>query len=228
MKAFKGIAPKCRLCGDKFDPIFKPNTAQVQDYTIKQPSFTDIHVGWDYVNHKCNEKGLEKNKVKLQADRAKQQKQASVRQAKAIEKAKKKALEARSKPLVWKTIHIKTNDQYRKPIKIKRKATGEKDFFESLWNSDKPKVSALTGLSLSDQNDARAHYFAHILPKGKYPQFRLNPDNIMYLEFEEHRDWDFRRHKIKDDPKWQHIFRLEAHLKQLYNEQYGNKYGKGL
>ena len=77
MKSFKGIVPKCKLCGGKFDPIFKPNTPQVQDYTIKQPSFTDIHVGWDYTNHKCNEKGLEKNKIKLQADRIKQQKQAT-------------------------------------------------------------------------------------------------------------------------------------------------------
>jgi hypothetical protein len=219
MKAFKGIAPKCRLCGDKFDPIFKPNTAQVQDYTIKQPSFTDIHVGWDYVNHKCNEKGLEKNKIKLQASRIKQQKQASVRQAKAIEKAKKKASEARSKPLVWKTIHVKMNDQYRKPIKIKRKTTGEKDFFESLWNSDKAKVSALTGLPLSDQNDARAHFFAHILPKGKYPKFRLNPDNIMYLELEEHYKWDFERFKCLIDPAWAHIIELENKLKKQYDER---------
>ncbi len=69
--------------------------------------------------------------------------------------------------------------------------------------------------------------FAHILPKGKYPDFRLNPDNITILCHNLvnnnestgncHYKWDFRpRSEIQDDPMWAKMFEKEALLKEQY------------
>ena len=68
---------------------------------------------------------------------------------------------------------------------------------------------------------------AHVLPKGKYPKFRLNPDNIVLLchrivadkdGFQGcHFCWDMRpRSEIINDPKWEAMFELEERLKKEY------------
>ncbi|MDO4713859.1 MAG: hypothetical protein Q4B28_04355 [bacterium] len=37
--------------------------------------------------------------------------------------------------------------------------------------------------------DARSYQFAHILPKGMYPELRLNPDNIILVDSIEQHEW---------------------------------------
>jgi len=69
--------------------------------------------------------------------------------------------------------------------------------------------------------------FAHVLPKGKYEAYRLNPENIVILCHNLvsnndgtgncHYKWDFRpRSEIQDDPMWQEMLTLEEQLKEEY------------
>lgn len=39
----------------------------------------------------------------------------------------------------------------------------------------------LTGRPITPE-DARSYQFAHILPKGMYPEYRLNPSNIILID----------------------------------------------
>lgn len=109
-----------------------------------------------------------------------------------------------------------------KPKKIrvqwKRKPTGEGVLFKEIWDDFEPeeRVSFVTNNLLRDVHFMRAWYFSHVLPKGKYPHFRLNKENIVFMSFEEHETWEHKKYKIKDDPSWSHVFELEARLKEEY------------
>lgn len=56
----------------------------------------------------------------------------------------------------------------------------------------KRKKTDLTGKPISEEN-ARSRQFAHILPKGMYPELRLNPNNIIIVDsIEQHERVDQR------------------------------------
>lgn len=56
----------------------------------------------------------------------------------------------------------------------------------------KRKNTDLTGKPISEEN-ARSRQFAHILPKGMYPELRLNPNNIIIVDsIEQHERVDQR------------------------------------
>ena len=46
----------------------------------------------------------------------------------------------------------------------------------------------LTGHPITVE-DARSYQFAHILPKGMFPEYRLNPDNIVLVDSIEQHEW---------------------------------------
>ena len=96
----------------------------------------------------------------------------------------------------------------------KRKATGEMQIFDSIW-SERPHYSQSSGELIYAANPGN---FMHVLAKGlnKYPKFKGNKQNIVLVTEEEHYAFDFARHEIKDDPKWQWVFELEASLKEQY------------
>ena len=53
------------------------------------------------------------------------------------------------------------------------------DLFQKLWNSSAKHVCPYTGEILDYiPMDRRICCFAHVLPKGRYPLFKLNPENI--------------------------------------------------
>jgi 5-methylcytosine-specific restriction endonuclease McrA len=69
---------------------------------------------------------------------------------------------------------------------------------------------------------------SHVLPKGKYPEFRLKPENLKVLCHKFiadengnngcHQIWDFRpRSYIVNDPMWQEMIELETQLKEEYS-----------
>lgn len=61
--------------------------------------------------------------------------------------------------------------------------------------------------------------FSHILPKGTYPELRLEPVNIVFKTVEEHRLWTEERRNLLDKPEWQWVFELEQKLKrELYGQ----------
>lgn len=77
----------------------------------------------------------------------------------------------------------------KKVYKYKRKATGEAALFFTVWNT-RPHVcvNCLAGLG----NEAKAIYFSHIKNKKKFPELRLDINNIQLLCEACHYAYDFR------------------------------------
>lgn len=73
----------------------------------------------------------------------------------------------------------------RKPIKKKRKPTGEKQVFQALWEKREHK-SFISGLNVKPI----ANTFAHVLSKKQFPKLRLNERNIVFLTAREHHLYD--------------------------------------
>lgn len=102
-------------------------------------------------------------------------------------------------------------------VKKKEKPTGESVMFETIWNT-RSRVSFITGLPLG--MEARSFFFAHVLPKSTYPDYRLLIENVVLLTFDEHNNWDQRgRGVLRDDPRWNKMFELERKLKEQYNNE---------
>ena len=74
-------------------------------------------------------------------------------------------------------------------MKRRRKPTGEKKLFFKIW-SERPHICVNCKDYLG--HEARAHNFAHIKPKGLYPELRLDPSNIMLLCYACHYAYDFQ------------------------------------
>lgn len=101
------------------------------------------------------------------------------------------------------------------------KVTGEKDIFHVILDSfgDDPVVCFVCDKRLSVITHAN---FAHILRKGRYERFRLNPDNIRIMCYNIqgtgcHSIFDNNpRSEIINKPEWQKVFELEDRLKYEY------------
>ena len=62
----------------------------------------------------------------------------------------------------------------------------QKQMFQQIWN-DREHVSEVSGRPLLPQGHPQWHWqFAHVLSKGAFPRYKLNPDNIMLMLPEEH------------------------------------------
>ena len=78
---------------------------------------------------------------------------------------------------------LRTDKKKPKPLKQEKKNYGEKLVFEMIWN-ERDHVSFISGIHLGDE--AKAHFFAHVIAKGKEPKLRLVKENIVLLSIEEH------------------------------------------
>ena len=77
----------------------------------------------------------------------------------------------------------------RTPLKKKRRVTGERALFVRLYE-ERGGVSEVSGKELLPPDSERFHYQgSHILPKGTYPELRLDPDNIAMITADEHSLW---------------------------------------
>lgn len=123
-------------------------------------------------------------------------------------------LEARRGKKVIKPLK-RSNYQYKK------KPTGERPLFETIWNTRK-RVSFLNGKPLGD--DAYSWYFSHLLrkAKGHYPKFKLYDKNIILLTRSQHDLFDNNVRNpeflIAKDPRWQKVFDLRDVLLKEYGE----------
>ena len=62
----------------------------------------------------------------------------------------------------------------------------QKQMFQQIWN-DREHVSEVSGRPLLPQGHPQWHWqFAHVLSKGAFPRYKLNPNNIMLMLPEEH------------------------------------------
>lgn len=114
----------------------------------------------------------------------------------------------------FKRQKIKPKPVYSSIPKKPRKKTGELNLFLEIW-SERPHKSQVSGTPL--QFDVRC--FSHLLSKGAYPSLRLVKENIVLKTPQEHHDYQFNEHKIKDLPEWKWVFEKKAELKLNYYEQ---------
>jgi hypothetical protein len=96
-----------------------------------------------------------------------------------------------------------------------KKPTGEKALFEALW-ATRSHVSFVSGKRVGPI----AHTFAHCIPKGLYPKFKLYDKNIVFLTPEEHYEFDFgteeSQRKLGGD--WDKLYILREELLKEYRK----------
>jgi hypothetical protein len=62
----------------------------------------------------------------------------------------------------------------------------QSEMFKWIWEN-RPHVSQISGKLLLPENHPMWHWqFAHVLPKGAYPSYKLNSENIMLMLPSEH------------------------------------------
>ena len=123
----------------------------------------------------------------------------------------------------WK--HRDKVKQNKKPLSERSiQGTGEKKMFQEIWKT-REHISFLSrkGLNVYDGTKFWYSCFAHVLPKGKYPKLKINPENIVLLTPEEHRLLDQgtedQRKKYQQEnyyADWDKIFKLKDKLKLKY------------
>jgi hypothetical protein len=110
--------------------------------------------------------------------------------------------------------HLRTDKKARKPLIPKKtikpisakkkeslKGRSEMDVFLEIWDK-RPHTSELSGEQLLPKGHAKWHWqFLHVLPKGTFPELRLESDNVLLGLPEEHDHQDrydvFRKKKIE-------------------------------
>lgn len=89
----------------------------------------------------------------------------------------------------------------------------QKEMFLWIWES-REHVSELTGEDLLPPSHSQWHWqFLHVLPKGSYPKYKLNPDNILLGTPTEHTNQE--HYKVFNDK--------QLELKRAYYKEYYNK-----
>jgi hypothetical protein len=107
-----------------------------------------------------------------------------------------------------------------KKEKVAKPEYGQREMFDQI-SKERPHVCEVCGVAIFNITISS---FAHIIPKGKYPRFKMLKENIAILCHDYmagkscHHTWDFEpRSKIQDDPKWEWMFNKEAELKERYS-----------
>lgn len=101
-----------------------------------------------------------------------------------------------------------------------RKVSGQRELFVQGWAKCGGR-SEVSGEKLLPPEHPQFHFQgSHLLPKGSYPDYKLDPRNIVMMTMEEHETWH-REPKglLLADPKWAPIvarfkaLQTEAHRK---------------
>ena len=82
------------------------------------------------------------------------------------------------------------------------------EFFVEIWNK-RPHKSEVSGTYLG--NEPLSTFFHHILPKNKYPEARLDEENIILLTLNEHDQVE------SDLYKFEEVNKRREQLKQKYD-----------
>lgn len=95
--------------------------------------------------------------------------------------------------------------------------SGQLELFMSLWMI-RPHKSYINDEVIHDFN---IQCFAHVLPKGSYPRYELNPDNIVFMTPDQHHRQHSEARSIleAEHPGWVKFFQLQDMLKLKYNTE---------
>lgn len=89
-------------------------------------------------------------------------------------------------------------------LSTKRKPTGEKEVFRRIWDAADGNAKCLTcGTAITE---GRAINFSHLLPKGKYPEYRLDKRNIVLQCSGCHMKWHMYGSELREHRKWNQFF----------------------
>lgn len=100
--------------------------------------------------------------------------------------------------------------------------TGELDFFNILAK-DRPHVCYITGTPIT--GGIKPINCLHVLPKGQYPAWRLNPRNIVFAQAQCHVDEHSQPRSVleaRDDThgtRWKDYFKMQDEFKQEYKNE---------
>ena len=142
-----------------------------------------------------------------------------------IRKKKPSLEELQASGLVQKASTLKPKKKMRKRAPKKPGEISQIEFFMGIWN-ERPHVSEISGLPLVDPPDdwedaaavrAWLSQASHILPKGSYKKMKYDPRNVVLKTAHEHELWETKKWTLRDDPKWDWVFRLEEALKAEAN-----------
>lgn len=101
----------------------------------------------------------------------------------------------------------------RTPLKAKRKASGQAKVFKAIWDS-RPHWCEVCWATIQQP---RPENFSHLLPKGAYPELKLDERNIVLKCRDCHNLW--HRHGasgLRYSFSWVRIVQLRD---ELYNER---------
>lgn len=97
----------------------------------------------------------------------------------------------------------------------RRRQTGEREVFLRIWE-DRPHCCEVCRVAIAE---AKAGNFSHILPKGTYPERRLDPANIALLCLDCHNAWHNKPRAVLCDntfgSRWRVLFATFDELKRL-------------
>lgn len=96
----------------------------------------------------------------------------------------------------------------------KRKPTGEAPVFREIWEEREHKCLTCS----ASIHEARAVNFSHVLPKYKYPEFRLDKRNIVLQCEYCHNKWHHYGNELREQRKWNKFFSIYDDLhEEAYN-----------
>ena len=107
--------------------------------------------------------------------------------------------------------------------------TRQLDMFVEIWdNMDKPRLCPISGQEIDKFYNTKMWFscFAHVLAKGMYRKYKLNPFNIMVVHPEVHRMIDQGTQADRDRYptwNWDIFYEKQLQLKEEY-EQYIKKH----
>lgn len=97
----------------------------------------------------------------------------------------------------------------------KKQFKNQAELFRHIWEV-RPHFSELSGKPLLRPGHYQWHWqFLHVLPKGIYPKYKLNPDNIILATPEEH-DLQETFQKFRE--------KKEELTQEYYKEFYGKEF----
>lgn len=98
----------------------------------------------------------------------------------------------------------------------KRRKISELDFFQSEWKK-RGGYCFITGEKLIFHPGV----CFHVLGKGAFPSYRLNPENLIFVNAKYHNEWHVNGQQkcLEKDPRWQMVIDLYNKLKIQYNSK---------